>query len=114
VALGRGIGEEVQPAMNIGIFLFIGLAHAVEDCARLLGGGGIVEIDERLAVDFARKNGKVRADPGHVVGAVGDRRMQPVVHGGYSLAESQLAARAISASRTLSCPICCNASPKNA
>ena len=50
--LRRGIGEIMQAAMHIGVFVLIGVGHALDHLPRLLRRGGIVEIDERLAVDL--------------------------------------------------------------
>ena len=67
-SLGRGIGEIVQAAMDIGIVLVHRLAHALEHRLGLLGGSRIVEIDQRLAVDLARQDREVAADGLDVVG----------------------------------------------
>ena len=50
VGLGRGVGEIVQAAMDVGVFVLVGVHEPVEDGLRLLRRGGVVEIDERLAV----------------------------------------------------------------
>jgi hypothetical protein len=50
---GGGVGEEVQAAMHVGVFHLVGVVDGVENRARLLRGGAVVEIDERLAVDLA-------------------------------------------------------------
>ena len=42
---------------------------------RLLRRGGVVEIDQRLAVDLHGQDREIRADAGDVVGAVGHRGM---------------------------------------
>ena len=68
VGLGRGIGEEVQAAVDVGVFVRIGVRHARRDRLRLLRRGAVVEIDERLAVDRARQDGEIRADRLDVIG----------------------------------------------
>ncbi len=71
VLLGRGVGEIVQPAVHVGVLEAIDVIHRLDDGARLLGGGRVVEVDERLAVDLAVENGKIGADALHVVGVPG-------------------------------------------
>src|SRR5690606_33593498 len=56
------IGQEVEAAVNIGIFIGIGVRHRVDHGLRLLGGGAVVEVDERLAVDRAGQDREVTAD----------------------------------------------------
>ena len=75
IGLGRGIGEVVQAAMHVGVFALVGLRHAIEHLPRLLRRGGVVEIDQRLAVDLQRQRRKIRAHAVDVVGAVRDCRM---------------------------------------
>ena len=60
VGFGRGVGEVVQAAMHIGVFGRVGVLEAVEHRLRLLRRGGVVEIDERLAVD---RHGEDRENP---------------------------------------------------
>ena len=74
VGLGRRIGEIVQAAMHVGVFGGVGLLDAVEHLFRLLRRGGVVEIDERLAVDLHRQGREILADARHVIGTVGRRR----------------------------------------
>ncbi len=61
----------MQPAVDVGVFLRIGLLDAVEDGARLLRGGRIVEIDQRLAIDLLRQDREIRPRLLDVVCAVG-------------------------------------------
>ncbi len=75
VGFGRGIGEIVQPAVHVGVFGGIGVLQAIEHGLRLLRRGGIVEIDERLAVDLQREDRKILADAVHVIRAVAHRRV---------------------------------------
>ena len=75
VGIGRGVGEVMQAAMHVGIFGGIGVLEALEHCLRLLRRGGVVEIDERLAIDLHREDREIRADASYVVGAVGHCRM---------------------------------------
>ena len=62
VAGGGGVGEEVQPAMHVGVFHLVGVVDGVEHRARLLRRGAVVEIDQRLAVDLAEQDREVGAD----------------------------------------------------
>jgi hypothetical protein len=51
-ALGRRIGHEVKPAVDVRVGRLHGAHHGIDDGARLLRRRGVVEIDERLAVDL--------------------------------------------------------------
>src|SRR5579872_364725 len=42
----------MHPPMDIGVFAGREVAHRVQNLARLLRRSGVVEIDQRLAVDF--------------------------------------------------------------
>ena len=66
----RGIGEIMQPAMHVGIFVFVGVAHTIEHLTRLLRRGCIVEIDERLAVRLLVQDREILAKPRDVEGNV--------------------------------------------
>jgi hypothetical protein len=57
----------MQPAMHVGVFGFVGLRHAVEHRIGLLRGGGVVEIDQRLAIDLERERGKIFPYPGDII-----------------------------------------------
>ena len=70
VAGGGGVGEEVQPAMDVGVFHLVGVVDGVEHRARLLRRGAVVEIDQRLAVDLAEQDREVGADGLDVVGGL--------------------------------------------
>ena len=71
VGLGRLIGEIMQAAMHIGVLRRIGLMQPVEHGVRLLRRGGVVEIDQRLAIDLRREDREIRADAVDVIGAIG-------------------------------------------
>ena len=68
IGVGRGVGEIMQPAMDIGIFVLIGVDHALDHRARLLRRGRIVEIDQRLAIGPLGQDREIRADPLDVEG----------------------------------------------
>ena len=75
IGFGRRIGEVMQPAMHVGVFGLVGFGHAVEHGSRLLRRGGVVEIDQLLAIDLQRQRRKILPDAGDIVGTVRDRRM---------------------------------------
>ena len=75
VAFGRLVGEIMQPAMHVGVLRGVSLIEPVEHGLRLLRGSGVVEIDQRLAVNLRRQDRKIRPDAVHVVGAVPHCRM---------------------------------------
>ncbi len=97
--------------MHVGILGGVGVFEPVEHGARLLRRGGIVEIDQRLAVNLERQRRKILADPVHIVAAVLDRGVH---HACFFLARSHSAAAPISASFTPSCAIVSIASPTKA
>ena len=75
IGVGRGVRQEMQAAMHIGIFVGIGMLNRVDHDLRLLRRGAVVEIDQRLAVDFPRQDREVAADGLDVVAV---RRFSPV------------------------------------
>ncbi len=111
VAFGRGIGEVMQAAMHVGVFRGVGLLDAVEHRLRLLRGSGVVEIDQRLAIDLHAENREILADAVDVVGAVAHRGMHSV---SLPRALSQATTCAISASRRPACSMPSIASPTKA
>ncbi len=52
VLFGRAFGKIVHAAMNVGVAALVVAHDRVDHRARLLRRGGVVEIDERLAVNF--------------------------------------------------------------
>src|SRR6202171_3515296 len=99
----------MQPAMHIGVFGFVGFAHALEHGIRLLRGCCVVEINQRLAIDLHGQRREIFPDPGNIVGAVEDSRMH-----GQPLASSQRCAVAVATSRRSSLTIDSIASPTKA
>ncbi len=61
VALRRQRRQIMHAAMHIGIFVAGEFAHGVQHGARLLRRGGIVEIDQRPAIDFATEDFEIAA-----------------------------------------------------
>ena len=62
VALCCFTGQRVNRTVNVGIGMGVIGAHGVEDNLRLLGGGSVVEVDQRVAVDLALQNGELVAN----------------------------------------------------
>ena len=54
VVLGRQVREEMQAAVDVGVFRFVAVADRVDHGAGLLGAGGAVEEHQGPAVDPAR------------------------------------------------------------
>src|SRR5262245_66449180 len=96
--------------MHVGVLLGVSLCEPVKYCFRLLRRCGVVEINERLAIDTHRQRRKIRPDLIDVVGAVADRRM----HGHCPRLSSHTAAALSSASRIPSFAISSIASPTKA
>ncbi len=129
-ALRRRVRQVVQPAMHVGVLEAIDVIHRVDDRARLLRRGGVVEIDKRLSVDFAIKDRKVGTDEIDVVRATSDPARHRRTHRFALIADladtcrhyvpfagatacSQVRASSVSASRTSSRSTFSSASPTN-
>ena len=67
------IGERVRPAMHIGMLAAVVVRYGVDNGVRFLCGGGIIEVDQRLAVHRLSENGEVRAHALGVETAAGHR-----------------------------------------
>ena len=61
VEVGGLLGEEMHAAVDVGVDGIILVRDGLDHGPRLLGGGGVVEVDERPPVDFAAEDGKVAA-----------------------------------------------------
>ena len=59
---GGFIGHGVCRPVNIGVELLVIIADSLDYLAWFLGGGGVVQVDQRLSVHLAIENGKVAAD----------------------------------------------------
>ena len=73
VGLGGALGEKVDAAMDVRAVLLVEARDGVDDGLRLLRGGGIVEIDERLAVNRLMQRGEVFAECSYVEPGGADR-----------------------------------------
>ena len=62
VGARRPLAQQVHAAMDVGVVLGVAAHHRVDDGLRLLRRGGVVEIDERLAVDLLVQDGEVLPD----------------------------------------------------
>ena len=56
----------VNAAMDVGVHVLVVARDGVDDDLRLLRSGGVVQIDQRLAVDPLGEDGKIGADPGEI------------------------------------------------
>lgn len=56
----------VGTAVNVGVVVVVIIDHRFDDLPRLLGRGGIIEVNKRMAVDFPLQDGKVAAQPSWV------------------------------------------------
>jgi len=59
VAVGGLLRETVDAAVDVGVDGGVSVGDGIDDAARLLRGGGIVEIDQRAAIHLAGEEGKV-------------------------------------------------------
>src|ERR1019366_4968202 len=66
IGFRRGIGEMMQTAMNIGVFVIGRVDHAVDDFPRFLRRRGIIEVNQRLAMDLGRKDWEILAQTGDI------------------------------------------------
>jgi hypothetical protein len=60
--IGSVLAQEMNTTMHIGIVMQITVTELVDDTKRLLGSSTIVEIDKRLTIDRAIKNGEIFSD----------------------------------------------------
>ena len=65
---GGPLGEGVDAAVDVGVVPLVEAGDGVDDGARLLRGGGAVEVDQRLAVDLLVERREVGAPGGGVEG----------------------------------------------
>ena len=63
---GRGFGQIMHPAMNVGVLRRLVAHQAVDHRLRHLAGRRVVEIDQRLAADFELQDRKIGADALHI------------------------------------------------
>ena len=59
VSGGGGLGKAVDAAVDVGIDALVVVAGRIEDAERFLRSGGVIEIDERLPVDFLIQDGEL-------------------------------------------------------
>ena len=67
VGLGRELRQSVDSALDIGVPALVAGDDRRRHGPRLLGGGGVVEVDQRAAVDLAREDRKLGPHPREVV-----------------------------------------------
>ena len=68
VQVGGLLREEVDAAVHVGVDRVVFVHHGLDDAARFLRGGGVVQVDEGAAVHLAAQDGKVGAHGVDVVG----------------------------------------------
>ena len=73
VGVGRALTQRMHAAMHVGVIALVVAGDRVDDRARTLARRGIVEIDERLAVDLLRKDRKVAPNRSDVEALSGAR-----------------------------------------
>ena len=74
VEVGGLDAQGVDAAVHVGVGVGVEVDEGIDHLPRLLGGGGIVEIDQRSTIDLALKDGEVGANAvdvqGHGLGRV--------------------------------------------
>ena len=76
VIIGRQIGQEMQAAVNVGIFHFVCGVHRINDGLRFLSRRTIVQIDQSRIVHLSRQDREVFADRFDIVHLLGPRAAQ--------------------------------------
>jgi hypothetical protein len=66
VGVGGAGGKFVGGAVDVGVLVLVEVFQAVDDGLRLLRGGGVVEPDQRTAIDLLAQDGKVVANGGDI------------------------------------------------
>ena len=61
-AIGGSHAEGVEGTVDVGVVTLVVVRECLDDAAGLLGGGGAVEVDERMAVDLLLEDGEVVSD----------------------------------------------------
>ena len=71
VGLGCALAQKMHAAVNIGVERGVVMRLAVDHAVRLLTGGRVVEIDQRLAMHMLVQDGEILAQPLHIEGGPG-------------------------------------------
>ncbi|MNS92519.1 hypothetical protein D3C72_1266610 [compost metagenome] len=66
VGIGGALAQGMHAAVDIGVERGIVMRFGIDHALRLLGGGGVVQIDQRLAVDGLAQDGEILAQPLHL------------------------------------------------
>ena len=64
----RALGEDVHPAVCVGIARLIVRGHRIEHTPRFLSGRSVIEVHERVSVDCSIENGELPTDGGEIDG----------------------------------------------
>src|SRR5262249_61243830 len=62
VVLRSALGKRMHATMDVGIIVPIKMFDGLDHCQRLLRGGRVIQVDQRLAVNALVKNRKVATD----------------------------------------------------
>lgn len=89
VSFGGSSAQFVESSVDVGVVVFVVVNDRLDDGSRLLGGGRVIQVDERVAMDFLMKDGEIGAERRKVVifGQEGGVRHWPMRKGHPSLAE---------------------------
>ena len=66
VGFGGALAQQVHAAMDVRVVVRVVVDERVDDRLRLLAGGGVVEINQRLAVNLFPENREIFPDPLHI------------------------------------------------
>ena len=69
IQIGRDLRKLIDAAMDVGVLSAVVARDRVDDALRFLRAGAVVEIDERLAVEFLFEDRELRADGVQVIAA---------------------------------------------
>jgi hypothetical protein len=62
VRVGGALAQRVHAAVDVGVVVLVVVVDGLDHCARTLARRGVVEIDERLAVDLLIQDREVAPD----------------------------------------------------
>ena len=68
VSIGRTRGQRVRSTVDVGVFVLVKVADALDHLARLVRGGSVVQPHQLFAVDALLQNRKIAPHRLHVKG----------------------------------------------